>query len=76
MVVDATEFLLCFQQAGGGPTQRLIPVAPTLYVSRHRSSSTGMIRLDWWWPFSDVAPLLYPSDATCFQPRARRKQLT
>src|SRR5260370_582825 len=31
---DASELLLCFQQSCGGPPQRLISFAPTLYVSR------------------------------------------
>src|SRR5207247_1366371 len=32
---DASELFLCFQQSRGGPAQRLISFAPTLYVSRH-----------------------------------------
>ena len=32
---DASKLLLCFQKSGGGPAQRLISFAPTLYVSRH-----------------------------------------
>jgi hypothetical protein len=32
---DASELLLGFQESGGGPAQRLISCAPTLYVSRH-----------------------------------------
>jgi hypothetical protein len=32
---DASELFLCFQESCGGPAQRLISFAPTLYVASH-----------------------------------------